>query len=143
MQVTKSLFLFLGVLMNWARVHLKGKVKKDGLPLTRTQRSRPLVPVLEGKTSMKPCLLQESLDWVLPAPVCWRIVTWLILPVVICLYQRLSHACLSRSTSTVKLRMAHQISYRLFDCTITTWITIEILELIQTKSPDFWKGCIY
>ena len=34
-------------------------------------------------------------------------VTWLILPVVICLSQRLSHACLSISTSTVKLRMAH------------------------------------
>ena len=36
-----------------------------------------------------------------------RIVTWLILPVVICLSQRLSHACLSISTHTVKLRMAH------------------------------------
>ena len=35
------------------------------------------------------------------------IVTWLILPVVICLSQRLSHACLSISTCTVKLRMAH------------------------------------
>ena len=33
--------------------------------------------------------------------------TWLILPVVICLSQRLSHACLSISTYTVKLRMAH------------------------------------
>ena len=35
------------------------------------------------------------------------IVIWLILPVVICLSQRLSHACLSISTYTVKLRMAH------------------------------------
>jgi hypothetical protein len=35
------------------------------------------------------------------------VVTWLILPVVICLSQRLSHACLSISTYTVKLRMAH------------------------------------
>ena len=34
-------------------------------------------------------------------------VTWLILPVVICLSQRLSHACLSISFYTVKLRMAH------------------------------------
>ena len=33
--------------------------------------------------------------------------TWLILPVVICLSQRLSHACLSISNYTVKLRMAH------------------------------------
>jgi hypothetical protein len=36
-----------------------------------------------------------------------KIVTWLILPVVICLSQRLSHACPSISTHTVKLRMAH------------------------------------
>jgi hypothetical protein len=36
-----------------------------------------------------------------------RIATWLILPVVICLSQRLSHACLSISNYTVKLRMAH------------------------------------
>ena len=36
-----------------------------------------------------------------------RIATWLILPVVICLSQRLSHACLSMSIYTVKLRMAH------------------------------------
>jgi hypothetical protein len=33
--------------------------------------------------------------------------TWLILPVVICLSQRLSHACLSINFYTVKLRMAH------------------------------------
>jgi len=31
----------------------------------------------------------------------------LILPVVICLSQRLSHACLSISNYTAKLRMAH------------------------------------
>ena|ERR1700759_1924587 len=37
----------------------------------------------------------------------YKIVTWLILPVVICLSQRLSHACLSISNYTVKLRMAH------------------------------------
>ena len=33
--------------------------------------------------------------------------TWLILPVVICLSQRLSHACLSLSLQSSKLRMAH------------------------------------
>ena len=32
---------------------------------------------------------------------------WLILPVVICLSQRLSHACLSTNSCTVKPRMAH------------------------------------
>jgi hypothetical protein len=37
----------------------------------------------------------------------FKIDTWLILPVVICLSQRLSHACLSISNYTVKLRMAH------------------------------------
>ena len=36
-----------------------------------------------------------------------QISIWLILPVVICLSQRLSHACLSISFYTVKLRMAH------------------------------------
>ena len=35
------------------------------------------------------------------------VITWLILPVVICLSQRLSHACLSVSFYTAKLRMAH------------------------------------
>jgi hypothetical protein len=44
------------------------------------------------------------------------IVTWLILPVVICLSQRLSHACLSiNNLYTVKLRTAHYISNYLFD----------------------------
>ena len=33
--------------------------------------------------------------------------TWLILPVVICLSQRLSHACLSTGLSKAKPRMAH------------------------------------
>ena len=36
-----------------------------------------------------------------------KLVTWLILPVVICLSQRLSHACLSISIYIAKLRMAH------------------------------------
>ena len=36
-----------------------------------------------------------------------KVVIWLILPVVICLSQRLSHASVSTSSSTVKLRMAH------------------------------------
>ena len=36
-----------------------------------------------------------------------RNLTWLILPVVICLSQRLSHACLRMNIYTVNLRMAH------------------------------------
>lgn len=60
--------------------------------------------------------------------------TWLILPVVIRLSQRLSHACLSISLYTVKLRMAHYISYSLFDSP-STWITVVILELIHALKP--------
>ena len=45
------------------------------------------------------------------------IVIWLILPVVICLSQRLSHACLSSSKNKVKPRMAHYISYGSLDRT--------------------------
>ena len=45
----------------------------------------------------------------------WSTATWLILPVVIRLSQRLSHARLSINPFTVKLRMAHYISYSLFD----------------------------
>ena len=42
----------------------------------------------------------------LPEPSATKAI-WLILPVVICLSQRLSHACLSTNFYTVKLRMAH------------------------------------
>jgi hypothetical protein len=35
------------------------------------------------------------------------IIIWLILPVVICLSQRLSHACISSHLCMVKPRMAH------------------------------------
>ncbi len=45
-------------------------------------------------------------DWLVRRCSC-GVAIWLILPVVICLSQRLSHACLSISTRTVKLRMAH------------------------------------
>ena len=41
------------------------------------------------------------------APLSRCVETWLILPVVICLSQRLSHACLSISIQMVKLRIAH------------------------------------
>jgi len=42
----------------------------------------------------------------------------LILPVVICLSKRLSHASLSISNYTVKLQIAHYISYSLLDGTL-------------------------
>ena len=43
----------------------------------------------------------------------WLLLTWLILPVVIRLSRRLSHACLSVNVFTVKLRMAHYNCYSL------------------------------
>ena len=70
----------------------------------------------------------------------YKVATWLILPVVICLSQRLSHACLSISNYTVKLRMAHYISYRLFDSTLLHGIPVVILELIHAKNLDFGRG---
>jgi hypothetical protein len=43
------------------------------------------------------------------------ILFWLILPVVICLSQRLSHACLSTNELKVKPQKAHYISYGSLD----------------------------
>jgi len=54
----------------------------------------------------------------------------LILPVVICLSQRLSHACLSMNWFKVKPRIAHYNSRRFLDLRYT-WITVVILELIH------------
>ena len=59
--------------------------------------------------------------------------TWLILPVVICLSQRLSHACLSTCLNTVKPRIAHYNSHRLLEYRYPTWITVAILELIHAS----------
>ena len=55
--------------------------------------------------------------------------TWLILPVVICLSQRLSHACLSMNHFTVKLHMAHLNIYSLFEIRslhgyVSVWIAL-------------------
>ena len=56
--------------------------------------------------------------WVRAAGSRLEVATWLILPVVIRSSQRLSHARLSKSNFTVKLRMAHYISYSLLDSTL-------------------------
>ena len=58
--------------------------------------------------------------------------TWLILPVVICLSQRLSHASLSTVVckNYKKPRMAHYISNNLFDGKYSR-ISVVILELIR------------
>jgi len=48
--------------------------------------------------------------------------------------------CMSKykQLCTVKLQMAHYISYNLFDDYFTTWITVVILGLIHASSPDLF-----
>ena len=67
---------------------------------------------------------------------------WLILPVVICLSQRLSHASLCINLYTVKLRMAHYISYRLFDnhCYLDNCSNSRANTCVNAR---LWKGCVY
>ena len=61
--------------------------------------------------------------------------TWLILPVVICLSQRLSHACLSVNNSYETANGSlNQLSFIWWS--LTTWITVVILELIHAQRPD-------
>ena len=72
----------------------------------------------------------------------FEIIIWLILPVVIRSSQRLSHACVSINNSTLKLRMAHYISYSL----------LEIVYYLDNRSnsrantwvnPRLLKRCVY
>ena len=42
--------------------------------------------------------------------------------------------CKYKRIYTVKLRTAHYISYSLFDKSLTTWITVVILELIHATN---------
>ena len=73
-----------------------------------------------------------------------KIVTWLILPVVIRSSQRLSHACLSINNCTVKLRMAHYISYSLFDSTCYLDNRSNYRANTCVNSQLLWRtGCIY
>jgi hypothetical protein len=71
---------------------------------------------------------------------CLYVDTWLILPVVICLSQRLSHACLS-ITEFIQENCEWLIkSVIVYLIVLTTWITVVILELIHAKKPDFLEG---
>src|SRR3954454_2354253 len=63
----------------------------------------------------------------------WGVEIWLILPELMCLFQRLSHACISINDSIVKPRTAHYNSYNLLDLDNPTWITVVILELIHAE----------
>jgi hypothetical protein len=67
---------------------------------------------------------------------CLKIVIWLILPVVICLSQRLSHACLSINVIqwNCEWLIKTVIVYLIIEF---TWITVVILELIHAVKPDF------
>jgi hypothetical protein len=69
----------------------------------------------------------------------FTIVTWLILPVVICLSQRLSHACLS--INVIQWNCDWLIkSVIVYLIVPTTWITVVILELIHAQKPDWFTG---
>ena len=71
-----------------------------------------------------------------------RIVIWLILPVVICLSQRLSHACLS--ISIIQRNCEWLIKTVIVYLTIEfTWITVVILELIHAGMPDFCGRVVF
>ena len=69
--------------------------------------------------------------------------TWLILPVVICLSQRLSHAC--ASMNQFELWNCEWLIKSVIVCLMVraTRITVVILELIRATNPDFWEGRIY
>jgi len=63
----------------------------------------------------------------------------LILPVVICLSQRLSHACLS--INVIQWNCEWLIKTVIVYLIIKfTWITVVILELIHAFKPDFSEG---
>ena len=68
--------------------------------------------------------------------------TWLILPVVICLSQRLSHACLSISIiqRNCEWLIKTVIVYLIIEF---TWITVVILELIHAGVPDFCGRAVF
>jgi len=64
----------------------------------------------------------------------------LILPAIICLSQRLSHACLSINY-IIRWNCEWLIkSVIVYLIVPTTWITVVILELIHAYNPDFSEG---
>ena len=73
---------------------------------------------------------------------CLKIVIWLILPVVIRLSQRLSHACLSISIiqRNCEWLIKTVIVYMIIEF---TWITVVILELIHAGVPDFCGRAVF
>lgn len=116
-----------------------GRLSPREAPLALRCRSQNTSSPFRGRVGVSPARA--------PGPTRFRargsttIATWLILPVVICLSQRLSHACLSmRGLNTLKLRMAHYISNNFFDGPLATRIPVENLELIRARRPDPREG---
>jgi hypothetical protein len=77
---------------------------------------------------------------ILAVVVALTVVLWLILPVVICLSQRLSHACLSITNFVLGNCRWLIKSVIVYLIVLTTWITVVILELIHASTPDFLEG---
>ena len=69
-----------------------------------------------------------------------RQATWLILPVVICLSQRLSHACLSISDLYCETANGSLNQLWFIGASSRPWITVVILELIHAGMPDFGRA---
>jgi hypothetical protein len=80
-------------------------------------------------------LAQPSKNFVLAWPFPSNAVTWLILPVVICLSQRLSHACLSINCFILRNCEWLIKSVIVYLMVLTTRITVVILELIRAHIP--------
>jgi hypothetical protein len=73
-----------------------------------------------------------------------KVVTWLILPVVICLSQRLSHACLSINKFVLwncEWLIKSVIVYLMVSCYMDNCGNSRANTCNQ--APTFWKGCIY
>ena len=71
------------------------------------------------------------------------IAIWLILPVVICLSQRLSHAGLSPWRNKVRPRMAHYISYGSLDLRLHLDNPGNSRANTCTITPTLGKVCFY
>ena len=87
--------------------------RRSGTRIRPPRRAAALLWSSAGKPARHPFagvlgpLPVGSVGPVAPPRVDDGLATWLILPVVICLSQRLSHACLSTGLSKAKPRMAH------------------------------------
>ena len=105
-------------------------------------RGRASVSVLRGGDHILANLTTLLLTAASAADGGLRIVTWLILPVVICLSQRLSHACLSISIiqRNCEWLIKTVIVYMIIEF---TWITVVILELIHAGVPDFCGRAVF